>query len=166
MSEVADDFIARLDAVQTRLDAQAHRDVAGGALTAPDEPTGEQWEVGQVWAHLAEFIPYWIAETAAILASHDAEPPMFGRTKKDPGRIAAIEQERRTDRAALWERVRGNIGALRSFIATVPDDGWLTMARHPTLGPMTVEEQVQEFLVGHLEEHADQLEELAAQSTR
>ena len=37
---------------------------------------------------------------------------------------------------------------------------WQAHGTHPTRGTMTVERLVEEFIVGHLEEHADQLEAL------
>lgn len=51
-------FLARLDAVERRLEAHAARSPAG--LSEPEPVTGERWDAGQVWAHVAEFIPYWL----------------------------------------------------------------------------------------------------------
>jgi hypothetical protein len=84
-----DGFLARVDEVEGGL----RRAAAAGApqgLTAPDEPSGEQWEAGQVWAHLAEFVPYWIGEARSVLTAESDQPVPFGRVKTDPGRIAAI----------------------------------------------------------------------------
>ncbi len=65
-------------------------------LTAADEPTGEQWEEGQVWAHLAEFGAYWRRELRLIVDAGSDDPVPFGRTKRDPHRIAMIEAHRAT----------------------------------------------------------------------
>ena len=54
-------LLARLDAVEARLSAAASREPVPGALTGADPESGERWDRGQVWAHLSEFIPYWIA---------------------------------------------------------------------------------------------------------
>src|SRR5438552_1680541 len=51
-------FLTRLDAVELRLDAHARSEPPTG-LTDPDPPTGEQWDAGQVWSHLAEILYYW-----------------------------------------------------------------------------------------------------------
>ncbi len=64
---ITDDYLARLDAVERRLAAAAAAEPPSGALTGADAETGEQWERGQVWAHLSEFIPYWIAEAGPVL---------------------------------------------------------------------------------------------------
>lgn len=154
-------FLERLDGVEGRLTALATRDVPDGALTGPDPPTGERWEAGQVWAHLAEFIPYWIGESRLVISGASADPVPFGRTKRDPARIAAIERDRRADRVALWNRVAGDIVSLRGFLSGMDVQQWSARGAHPTLGVMDMERIVDEFLVGHLEEHADQLDELA-----
>jgi hypothetical protein len=164
VSDLAAEFIARLDRVADRLHRHATTQFPGGALTAPDPPTGERWEVGQVWAHLAEFIPYWLGEAALVMRGN-GEPVPFGRTKTDPGRVAAIERDRRDDRVALWNRVQGDIVSLRAFLEGLTEASWSARGLHPTLGEMDLAAIIDEFLVGHLEQHADQLDGLAAAST-
>ncbi len=160
----ADEFLQRLDAVEQRLRARATtpRDATQGHLTDPDQRTGERWEWGQVWAHLAEFVPYWIGQARAVIAAYRGEPVPFGRVKSDSQRIAAIERDRGVDVEELWSRVDSDIGELRTFLAELPDGAWSVRGQHSTLGTMPLERIVDEFLVGHLEEHADQLDGLAA----
>ena len=154
-----DDYLARLDAVEGRLAAAAAAEPPPGSLTGADAETGEQWERGQVWAHLSEFIPYWITEAGPVLQDQRSDAPVsFGRTKRDPERIGAIERNRHRPVSLLWDDTRGDIAALRAFLGTIGPDQWATTGLHPTLGAMTVDELVERFLVGHLEEHADQLE--------
>ncbi len=157
----ADGVLRRLERVEERLRVHATHEFPAGALTAPDPPTGERWQAGQVWAHVAEFIPYWHAEAAALVARGAGEPAPFGRTKSDPGRIAAIERDRRTDPAALWTRAEDAIEGLRGFLAGLDDDAWHVRGRHPTIDVMDMGAIVEEFLVGHLEQHSDQLDALA-----
>ncbi|HSP10658.1 MAG TPA: hypothetical protein VLU92_13820 [Candidatus Dormibacteraeota bacterium] len=160
MSSPADDLVRRLDRVEDRWRHHAARDFPQDALTAPDPPTGERWESGQVWAHVAEFIPYWLGETALVIENHADEPAPFGRTKSDPGRIAAIERDRSTDQSRLWRRIARDIGALRTFLGGLDDSAWRARGLHPTLGEMDLAQIVDEFLVGHLEQHATQLDQL------
>jgi hypothetical protein len=160
MTESAAAFVRRLDAVRERLGVLAAVDVPAGALTAPDPPTGERWEAGQVWAHVAEFLPYWFGEAAGVIERGVTEPAPFGRTKSDPRRIAALERDRRTDRALLWGRTAGNIARLRALLLGLSPSAWQTRGVHPTLGEMDLASIVNEFLVGHLEQHAVQLEAL------
>jgi hypothetical protein len=149
-------FVARVDAVTTRLEAQARAHAAG--LTSADPRTGERWDQGQVWAHLAEFIPYWIVEIGTILAAD--EPPGFGRTQSDPRRLGEIARRREEPPAVLMATVRQEAAGLRDLLIGFDQGAWERRGIHPTLGPMTVTQIVEDFLVGHLEQHADQLDSL------
>jgi hypothetical protein len=159
-----DDFLRRLDAVEARLGALAEKEPQPGALTDADPASGERWDRGQVWAHLAEFIPYWIEQTRPVLRGQaSGEPVPFGRTKSDPERIGAIERDRHEAVSTLWASTREDIGLLRTFLSGLAPEQWLDVGMHPTLGAMPVTKINEEFLVGHLEQHADQLEGLSAQ---
>jgi hypothetical protein len=154
-----DGYLARLDAVEPRLAAAAAMEPPPGALTGADPDSGERWDRGQVWAHLSEFIPYWIAQAGPVLRGQVSGAPVpFGRTKGDPARVGAIECDRREPVSALWADTRADIAGLRAFLASMEPDQWETRGLHPTLGAITVYELVEMFLVGHLEQHADQLE--------
>lgn len=157
-------FLHRLDAVEQRLQQHAQRDASGigDRRTDPDPPTGETWEWGQVWAHLAEFLPYWLVQAREVIARYGGEPVRFGRTKAHRGRVDAIERDRNARVAELWERTRHGIGEVRLFLRELPDGAWLTRGVHSTLGVMPLQAIVDEFMVGHLEQHADQLDGLSA----
>jgi DinB superfamily len=157
----ADRLILRLQYVTMRLGGHA-RGMAAGGLTDPDQPTGERWEWGQVWAHLAEFIPYWIAQVRRVAAAEGDEPVPFGRTKTDPERIDAIERDRGRPVSELWARMRSQMADLWNLIDHLPAEAWGKRGLHPTLGGMDMSSILDDFLVGHLEQHADQLDGLAA----
>ncbi len=159
-----EEFLRRVDAVEQRLQQHAQRDAStvGDRRTDPDPPTGETWEWGQVWAHLAEFLPYWLDQARAVIASYRGEPVPFGRTKSDAGRVEAIARDRNAEVAVLWDRTRDGVGELRVFLRELPDGAWSVRGRHSTLGEMHLAGIVEEFMVGHLEQHADQLDGLAA----
>lgn len=158
--ELAARLRARLAAVEARLAAHAASGLAPG-LTEPDPPTGERWEAGQVWAHLAEVLPYWMGELRKVVAAGSGEPVPFGRTKADPGRIEAIERDRHEPPAPLMERLRGHIAELHELIEGLHPSEWRARGRHETLGVMDAEEIVGMFMVQHLEDHAAQLDGLA-----
>jgi hypothetical protein len=162
VTDPAVDFLRRLDAVEGRLHVHAEAEVAPDALTAPDPPTGERWEAGQVWAHLAEFIPYWVREAEDVVEHGRDQPIAFGRTKSDPERLAAIERDRDRDRRLLWNRIAGDIALLRAFLVTLELSAWEAHGLHSSLGEMDLSRLVDEFLVGHLEQHAEQLDGLVA----
>ena len=161
-SQTAAVALARMAAAERRLAEHAARPLPTG-LTDPDPGASERWEAGQVWAHLAEFPGYWhdqVRKVAAARASGRDEPLRFGRTRTDPGRIAGIERERRTDPTELLRRVTAEIGEVSATLTGLPDDAWDARGVHPARGEMTVSEIVDRFILGHLEEHADQLDGL------
>jgi hypothetical protein len=165
MSAARDELIGRLEAVEGRLAEYVAADDRGlpTGLSDPDPGADERWEAGQVWAHLAEFPSYWLGQIRAIVEARgagrdDAVP--FGRTRTDPGRIGAIERDRHTDPAALLERVRASLAEVVETIRALPDEAWTARGRHPTAGELNVETIVERFLVNHLEEHADTIDQL------
>ena len=159
----ADEFLSRLYAVQARLQDLSSSSPAPG-LTEPDPPTGERWDWGQVWAHLAEFVPYWCGEVSLIVRAEGTDPVPFGRTKRDRVRVAAIEADRHRPPAALMDRLAGQLDQLRALIRELTPADWERRGRHPTLGEVEMTAIFQDFLVGHLEAHADQLDGLRADS--
>jgi hypothetical protein len=152
------EFQRRLAAVEVRLRDLSQRRLEG--LADPDPTTGERWEAGQIWAHLAEFIPYWIAEAERVLAEDSADPVPFGRTRSNPERSAAIERDRHRGTTALWHDIREDLNDLRAFLGEISERGWRARGLHPLQGAMPVSQIVEEMLVGHLEEHASQLERM------
>jgi hypothetical protein len=153
------DTAARLDAVERRLAALASGNRTS-ALTDPDVGGDERWEEGQVWAHIAEFVPYWDEQLESVIAAYDGTPVPFGRTKNDVGRITAIEMGRHDDIALQMQRTHDAIEALRRYLDGLTPAEWNAIGQHPKLGEMDVETIVARFLINHLEEHADQLEAL------
>lgn len=156
------ELLARLDAVESRFVRLVATPTPG--LTEPDAGTGERWEAGQVWAHVAEFVGYWLGELERVVAGDGGAPVPYGRTKTDPGRIAAIERDRHDDPRALLVRATDGLARLRAFLVDLPPSGWEVAGLHPTRGSQTVARIVEDSLVSHLEEHADQLDGLTRQA--
>ena len=157
MSASVDELIARMSEAERRLAEHADAPVPDG-LTDPDPGTDERWEAGQVWAHIAEFPPYWLAEAQRVASLPTNEPVPFGRVKTDAGRLASIERERHTEPAALLERVRSSLAEVTDATRAFTPEEWSRRGLHPTRGEMTVQSIVERFIVDHLEEHADQLD--------
>jgi hypothetical protein len=154
----AEGFLERLEAAQSHLERLATREPPPGALTDADEPSGERWDWGQVWAHIAEFPGYWMARLREVFAEPDTgEPPPFGRTKADPERIGAIERDRNTPPERLMVPLRGDLDDLRDMLAETSRRDWARTVRHPTLGVLDMPRVFEDFLIGHLEAHANQL---------
>jgi hypothetical protein len=161
MTASVDNLLARLADAERRLTDHASRPLPPG-LSDPDPGADERWEAGQVWAHLAEFPAYWLAQAQRVIAQPTYEPIPFGRVKTDAGRLEAIERDRHADPAALLARVRDSLAEVADAIRAWDRDAWRRCGMHPVRGEMTVERIVEEFIVTHLEEHADQLDSLAS----
>ena len=155
-------LLARMAVAEGRLAAFAERPPPG--LTDADPATGERWDAGQAWAHVAEFVPYWQGEMERVLAGRGTEPVPFGRTTEDPGRVGAIEAGRHEPPTEQMARLAGALMLLRTYLVGLSEAQWSTRGRHERRGEMTVAEILDRFVVSHLEEHADQLEKLAAAS--
>lgn len=153
------EFQERLEQAEQRLAVHASGPAPDG-LTEPDEGGEERWEAAQVWAHMAEFVGFWQAELEKVVAHFDGTPVPFGRTKDDPDRAAAIEQGRAIPIAELMERVHEAIEVHRRWLPTLSERDWSAVGLHSRLGEMDVAAISHRFILGHLEEHADQLDGL------
>jgi hypothetical protein len=152
-------LLGRLDEVEERLRLQASSPPTGG-LTDPDQPTGERWDYGQVWAHLGEFVPYWSEQIRMVVDPSQDQPVPFGRVKSDPERVAAIERDRGLPAEELMDRLSHQLEDLRALVRGLSPVDWGRHGLHSTLGVMDLSKIFQEFLVGHLESHAGQLDGL------
>jgi len=159
MTAAVESLLERLADSERRLGEHADRPLPPG-MTEPDPDGEERWEAGQVWAHVAEFPAYWLAQAQRVIALPTNEPVPFGRVKTDAGRIEAIERDRHTDPAALLARVRTDLAEVGDAARSWPPEAWTRRGMHPSRGEMTVENIVDRFIVSHLEEHADQLDGL------
>ena len=112
-------------------------------------------------AHLAEMLGYWPAEIDKVLASPTGSIP-FGRVATDPGRIGRIGADRVLPAGQLFDRVETGIGAVEGRLDELAGEGAARTGIHPRLGEMTIPAIVERFVVGHLEEHVAQLQELLA----
>ncbi len=154
------DFVAQLGVLEGRLDQLAQRPFPHG-LSEPDPGADERWDAGQIWAHIAEFVPYWQHQAEAVIAGYHGVPVAFGRTKADSARIETIEANRRASVADQLRAVLSSIEELRHFLGGLTPAQRHAVGLHPRRGEMDVEAIVGEFVIHHLEEHADQLDELA-----
>ena len=164
MSHMADleSWLARIDAVEARLGVLA---IPTEGLTDADPASGEQWEAGQVWGHLAEFIQFWVEQAGDVIDAYRGESIPFGRTRADPTRLAGIEQGRHATVESLWLEVGADLADLRRFLEALPQGWEKSVGVHTTLGAIPTERVIEDFLIAHLEEHAAQLESLARGAT-
>lgn len=127
------------------------------------EPESD-WGPKEVLAHVAEMVPYWLAQAEAILAAplDPAEPPPFGRIATDPARIASIGHGRTRPAIELLARIDAGLADVLARLDALSPAERTRRGVHPRLGEMTTEAVLERFIVGHLEEHVRQLEEILA----
>ena len=166
VGEPVAEFLQRLEVVEARLEGHATRGSYSG-LTARDAATGERWDAGQLWAHLAILLPYWIGEVRGLVASQDTPPIEFGQAASHQDRIAAIENGRHEPIPDQMGRVSAEIAAVRALAAGLPHDAWSRLGRNRATGEvLSVRDIVDRIMIGRLEGHADLLDDLAEQAAR
>jgi hypothetical protein len=82
----------------------------------------------------------------------------------DPGRIERIGRDRELPTAELFEQIAAGANKVGTRIRSLSAADAARIGLHPRLGDMTVGRIVERFLVGHLEEHVEQLRGILATS--
>jgi hypothetical protein len=157
-------LITRLDVAEARVAGLSRVPFPRGQ-TDPDPGAEETWDAAQVWAHIAEFVSYWTDEARDLVAAPAGTTPNFGRVKTDQGRIDAIARDRGLPREKLWQKVHDGIESSRAWFSGLTADQLAHTGIHPTRGTVDVPFILEQFVVKHLEEHADQLDKLAREAT-
>ena len=150
---------AAFSALQPRVEAAAPWPLADRFGTEPEA----SWGPRETLAHVAEMLPYWLGEYERLVEAGrgpgDGQP--FGRLATDTLRLGVLERDRTLPLRELFDRIDSAIGRWerRTSAATSAGDG-AAVGLHPRLGEMTASELRDRFVVGHLEEHVEQLEAL------
>jgi hypothetical protein len=119
------------------------------------------WGPKELLAHVAEMVPYWLGQIESVIAA-PSEPVPFGRVATDAARIERIGTDRRLPASELFDRLDRAAADVRDRLRGVDATALGRRGAHVRLGEMTVEAMVQRFIVGHIEEHVRQLEEILA----
>lgn len=165
------------------LDAEASRlEAAAGAIVALRErvenagpwPLAElygteaeaSWGPPELLAHLEEMLPYWLGEIERILdgpgeGSPDAAVP-FGRVASDDVRIGVIGRDRTVPLRELFARLEADVARVAGRLRELSVEEAGRRGLHPARGALTITAIVERFLVGHLEEHVEQLRTILA----
>lgn len=124
-------------------------------LGPPDPKSGDRWDRYNVMGHVAEVLPFWVAQLEVAMGGQP-----FGRQPGSTERQQAVEGGRQVGEIVLRERIdSGFEGLLRFIDRLAPGDLDRRVAMRGR-GEETVAWAVENLLVGHAEEHCDQLTEL------
>lgn len=119
------------------------------------------WGPPEVLAHITEMLPYWLGEAERILAG-SPDPVPFGRVATDGVRIAIIGRDRTVPLRDLFDRVEADVERYERRLSAMTLDDLARRGLHPARGEMPLEDVLERFVVGHLEDHVVQLRELLA----
>ena len=133
-----------------------------GEPGAPDESTGERWDRSNVLGHLAEMLPYWTSQIRAVIGG-------AGEVGRGEAGYARRRQGIDSGHVETEEALRGEIDAgiegLALLLAEMREEDLDRPVLYRTRdGERTIDlrEVLEILLVGHLEEHLRQLQELTA----
>jgi hypothetical protein len=155
-----------LHELRTRLRAAQGRILAvpatgPGVFGAPDPKTGERWNAGNVLGHVAEMLPFWVDQVRGVLAG-----------RKEVGRgVEGYERRKQGIEAGATlteEELRTRVESGVSLAAVLLDEmspadlqRRIVYRRRDGEEEATLGELVDQLIVGHLDEHAQQLAELS-----
>jgi hypothetical protein len=131
-----------------------------GEYGAPDPETGERWNRGNVLGHVAEMLEFWTDQSRAAVGGQT----VVGRG--EPGyakRKAGIERGDMVDEVELRAAIDRSLADLDRLLTEMPAgalEARLVYRRKDGDRNLTLAEFIDQFLVGHFEEHLTQLEEL------
>ena len=126
-------------------------------------PAPDSWTLAEALVHIAEARGFFAGETQKILTAPGA---VFGRTTEDPHRLQNIEDHGRDTLADIRQAMIASHEAVMQALADVRDDDLQLKAEHVRLGPQTLAEVIQRFLVGHDRTHVEQARALLAGEAR
>ena len=146
-----DGKVARMEAALARLREQPL--IGAGEKGAPDPETGERWDRMNVLGHVAEMLAYWPPNLTGGLMGRTLGRYVLGYASRQAAIFGAHHMPEADLRRLIDER--GEV-AVR-FVAGLQASDLERQVRHWKRGTVVFGQVLEEFLVGHLEEHVDQL---------
>jgi hypothetical protein len=133
-----------------------------GRLGPPDPDTGERWDRGHVMAHVAEMLPFWTEQIRAVVAG----APAIGRGDEgNARRREGIDGGHDQGEDELLRRIDGGLTGLSTFLGQLNETDLDRRARFLSEdGDREVEVRyaLDRVLIGHVEGHLRQLQDLQA----
>jgi hypothetical protein len=157
MSEL-DSYRERLVAARDALSAIPL--LGPGESGPPDERTGERWDRTNVLGHVAEMLPYWTSQTRAVIGgSGEMGRGEAGYARRREG----IDSGKALSEEDLRAQIETGIEGLLALLGGMRDEDLdRAVLYRPKDGDRqeTLRGVLEELMVGHLEAHLRQLQEL------
>ena len=122
----------------------------------PDPKSGERWDRYNILGHVAEVLPFWVGQLEVAMAGQP-----FGRLPGSTDRQQAVDQGREVGETALRERIDSGFETLQRFLDRLESSDLERKVTMRGRGEETVGWALENLLVGHAEEHCNQLAELS-----
>ncbi|HEX6779274.1 MAG TPA: DinB family protein [Ktedonobacterales bacterium] len=123
------------------------------------QPASGGWTLMEDLAHVAEMLGYWSGEIGRFQRQPGAA---FGRVASNPERIRFIESHAHDSLEQITALLdQGQAAALALLRRLQPADLEIS-GQHVKFGEQTVRRAIQEWLIDHLNEHVQQLKEIAS----
>ena len=149
-----DDLVGRLEGARARLRGLPLSD--SHDLGPPDPKTGERWDRFNLLGHTAEMLAFWPGQIRRALETG----AKMGREPGSAARLEGIESGRLLGEKALRERIdSASEGVLVLLTNLLPENLDREIDTYGQ-GTITVRHALEYYLVGHLESHVTQLEQL------
>jgi hypothetical protein len=156
------DGTAAIAALRPNIEAGEPWPLSGNFGTEPEA----SWGPRETLAHVQEMEPFWLGEIERILAAPSDEAPPFGRVATDGVRLAIIERDRTLPLRELFARIETAAARIDRRLSELNEADIARRGAHPRLGVMTVDQVLDRFVVGHLEEHVAQLRDILTDTSR
>ena len=118
-----------------------------------DPKTGERWDRLNILGHMSEFPAFWSAELASAIESGDE----FGRRPGSTSRQDAVAGGAGLGEAELKRRVARGIETVLGLLVKLQAADLDRSLKMRGRGDVTLRWALESLLVGHVEEHCDQL---------
>lgn len=121
------------------------------------------WGPPEVLAHVAEMLVFWLDQIELVIAASAAAagtasgPLPMGRMPDDPQRAAAIQRDREMPTAELLARIDAAVDRYAARLPALTAQDRASLGLHPSLGPTTVDQMLDRFVLGHVDDHVAQL---------
>jgi hypothetical protein len=147
--------VERLRVARDRL-VRLRGKVEAGPPPPGDSPRSRDWVALEILAHVDEMLPYWLGEIERVLAG-PVEPVPFGRGPTDLIRTLTVDRDRTLPISELYLRLDLSIERVVRRLLELDDRQCARRGAHRARGEMTIRQLVDQMLVGHIEEHCDQM---------
>jgi hypothetical protein len=128
----------------------------------PDPETGERWTGRNVLGHVAEMLPFWVSGLRAGLRGGEFGRDEAGSARRREAIDAALTESER----ALRLRVDRGCAKLLALLARLDERDLERRVRDRRRGELRVADALELLLVGHLEEHVEQLRSVTSAEER